>query len=58
LGLALLPMAPAMHGISTWFGLGAVALALAVVFYGSNWFLSVEKRHREMVWRSVPLFNR
>jgi O-antigen/teichoic acid export membrane protein len=58
LGLALLPMAPAILRISTWFGLGAVALALAVVFYGSNWFLSVEKRHREMMWRSVPLFNR
>jgi O-antigen/teichoic acid export membrane protein len=58
LGLALLPAAAAMQSISTWIGLAALALVLAIVFYGANWFLSVEKRHREMVWRYVPLFNR
>ncbi|MEX2140294.1 MAG: oligosaccharide flippase family protein [Pirellulales bacterium] len=58
LGLVLLPAAAAMQSITTWSGLAAVALALTVLFYGANWFLSVEKRHREMVWRCVPLFNR
>jgi O-antigen/teichoic acid export membrane protein len=58
LGLALLPAATAMQSIATWPGLIALASVLAVMFYGANWFLSVEKRHREMVWRFVPLFNR
>lgn len=58
LGLALLPAAAAMQGITSWSGLAAAAIAMTVLFYGANWFLSVEKRHREMVWRCVPLFNR
>jgi O-antigen/teichoic acid export membrane protein len=58
LGLALIPVAAAMQSLSTWFGLATTAFALAMLFYGANWFISVEKRHREMVWRLVPLFNR
>jgi O-antigen/teichoic acid export membrane protein len=55
LGVLLLPTAALIQDISSWAGLTALALTLAVLFYGANWFLSVEKRHRAMVCRLVPI---
>jgi O-antigen/teichoic acid export membrane protein len=58
LGLLLLPAAAAIQEVSSWPSLIAVAAGLAVVFFGANWFLSVEKRHRAMVRSFVPLLDR
>lgn len=54
MGLALLPGWGYLQEISSWASLTAHAFGMATVFYGVAWFLSVEKRHRDLVYSLLP----
>jgi O-antigen/teichoic acid export membrane protein len=53
LGFLLLPIWNGVQTVSSWAGLGAIALGLATLFYSANWFLTIENRHRELVYGLV-----
>lgn len=55
LGLLLLPAWPAMQQVTNWPALAGLAAGMTLLLYGANWFLSVEKRHRIMVYHFLPL---